>query len=106
MGPTGQDIEGRNGVRNSRRGTHLGSGHMRPRHQTGHMSASDPIGLLLSSCKQGAVHIWGPAVLDAAVRRRTEWEDCVEVLPIGMARSAMRSPGPQAKASEARPRDR
>jgi len=62
VGPTGLGIEGHNGVRTSRRGTHLGSGHMRPRHQTGHMSASDPVTHSLSSCRRGAVHIWGPVV--------------------------------------------
>jgi hypothetical protein len=45
-------------VRNSRRETHLGSGLVRPRQQTGHMIASDPIRTAASHrCRLGAVHI-------------------------------------------------
>jgi len=40
-GPSG--IRNRWTVWNSRRGNHLGSGHVRPRQQTGHMIASDPM---------------------------------------------------------------
>ena len=61
MGPSG-DAKHRAPVRNSCRGTHLGSGHVRPHQQTGHMIASDPIRTAaLTSCKPGAVHIWVPA---------------------------------------------
>ena len=37
--PSGLLLKGRLPVWNSRRGTHLGSGHVRPRQQTGHMIA-------------------------------------------------------------------
>jgi hypothetical protein len=48
----------------------LASGHMRLPQQAGHMIASDPIHALLTSCKQGAVHIWVPAL--ASLGRDTE----------------------------------
>src|ERR1700694_3982095 len=51
----------RNPVWTSRRGTHLGSGHIRPRQQTGHMIAIASIHTLTISCEPGAVHIWIPA---------------------------------------------
>jgi hypothetical protein len=46
----------------SRRGTHLGSGRVRPHQQTVHMIAIASIHTLLHSCEQGAVHIWVPAL--------------------------------------------
>ena len=59
--PTGLFSKGRLPVWSSRRGTHLGSGHVRPRQQAGHMIASDPIARCSISCKPGAVHIWDAA---------------------------------------------
>jgi hypothetical protein len=41
--------------------TILASVHMRARQQAGHMDASDLIkSMQRQSCKEGAVHIWGP----------------------------------------------
>jgi hypothetical protein len=45
---------------NSCREPHLGSGHVRPPQQTGHMAAIASIRTHSISCKQGAVHIWIP----------------------------------------------
>src|SRR6202048_3869354 len=53
--------QGRDPVWDSRRGTHLGSGHVWPRQQTEHMIAIASIHTLHSPCKPGAVHIWVPA---------------------------------------------
>src|SRR5882724_3817669 len=53
--------QGRDPVWDSRRGTHLGSGHIWPRQQTVHMIAIASIHTLHSPCKPGAVHIWIPA---------------------------------------------
>src|ERR1700738_110349 len=53
--------QGRDPVWDSRRGTHLGSGHVWPRQQTEHMIAIASIHALHSPCKPGAVHIWVPA---------------------------------------------
>ncbi len=53
-------VQRRRTVWNSCRGNHLGSGHVRPQQQAGHMIASDPIHTPHISCKQGAVHIWIP----------------------------------------------
>src|SRR5258708_32433494 len=53
--------QGRDPVWDSRRGNHLGSGHVRPRQQTEHMIAIASIHTLHSPCKPGAVHIWVPA---------------------------------------------
>jgi len=40
----------------------LASGHLRLQQQAGHMIAGDPIRIRFTSCKQGAVHIWVPAL--------------------------------------------
>jgi hypothetical protein len=54
-------LRARGYVWTSCRGPHLGSGHVRPRQQTGHMIASDPIRMLHRLvANQGAVHIWIP----------------------------------------------
>src|ERR1700680_5166816 len=50
----------RHNVWNSRRGTHLGSGHVRPRQQTGHMIASDPIHTLHHLLQAGGRPHMGP----------------------------------------------
>jgi hypothetical protein len=62
VSPSGLLCKGRLPVWNSRCGTHLGSGHVRPRQQAGHMIASDPVARCSISCKPGAVHIWDAAL--------------------------------------------
>src|SRR5438034_10708161 len=57
-------IRNRHVVWTSCREPHLGSGHVRPRQQAGHMIASDPIRCCRHSCKPGAVHIWVSQELD------------------------------------------
>src|SRR6266568_2155265 len=57
-------IRNRHVVWTSCREPHLGSSHVRPRQQTGHMIASDPIRCCRHSCKPGAVHIWVSQGLD------------------------------------------
>src|SRR6266849_7781425 len=57
-------IRNRHVVWTSCREPHLGSGHVRPRQQAGHMIASDPIRCCCHSCKPGAVHIWVSLTLD------------------------------------------
>src|SRR2546425_7222718 len=57
-------IRNRHVVWTSCREPHLGSGHVRPRQQAGHMIASDPIRCCRHSCKPGAVHIWVSQKLD------------------------------------------
>src|SRR5216684_3220000 len=57
-------IRNRHVVWTSCREPHLGSGHVRPRQQAGHMIASDPIRCCRHSCKPGAVHIWVSLTLD------------------------------------------
>src|SRR5438034_10688787 len=65
-------IRNRHVVWTSCREPHLGSGHVRPRQQAGHMIASDPIRCCRHSCKPGAVHIWVSRRLDPTYRLSLE----------------------------------
>jgi hypothetical protein len=51
----------------------LAGGHVHRHQQTGHMIASDPIRPLPSSCKPGAVHIWG-ARKEGQIMNNKAWD--------------------------------